>query len=56
MDRETKFSCVGWVGEGQQSSIFLQHQAYIFYCYPTTDMEGLRKVFSVLEIENNDML
>ena len=28
----------------------------VFYCSQTADMEGFRKVFNALEIENNEML
>ena len=28
----------------------------VFYCLQTADMEGFRKVFNVLGIENNEML
>ena len=42
-----------WGAEIKFSS---QQEACTFYYLPSVDIEGLRKVFNALEIENNTML
>ena len=51
-----KFSLEGDLVRGSNKVSFIAQDLPlpVFYCLQTADMEGLRKVFNVLEIENND--
>ena len=47
---------LSWFGAAIKFFCSTRLTSSMFYCLPTEDMEGLRKVFNALEIENNDIL